>query len=190
MRKITVFNFISLDGYFSGPNGEVDWFRSIDKDDGYDKQAHEQSAAGSALLFGRTTYEMMKNYWPTAEARKADPAMAEVMNRSEKMVVSRTLQHEDDEPHWKNVRIINDMSKEVIESIKGQKGKAITILGSGSIVQQLANWNLIDEYHLMVVPVLIGAGKNLFANVRRTDLRMMDTRYYRNGIVRLKYAAV
>ena len=190
MRKIKVLNFVSLDGYFSGPHGEIDWFKSIDKDYEYDKETREQSTSGSVLLFGRNTYEMMRSYWPTIDARKTDPVIAAAVNNGEKIVVSRTLHGAEEGPHWKNVKIIPEMTKKNIELIKKQKGKDITILGSGSVVQQLANWGLIDEYQLMVVPIIIGSGKNMFKDVRKMDMRMIDIRSYKNGIVRLRFVAV
>src|ERR687888_238037 len=104
MRKITVFNHVSIDGFFAGPNGEIEWFKLIKKDDEWDDYTHEQSKSGNTLIFGHTTYEMMKNYWPTPEAINNDPDMAQVVNNSPKIVFSNTLQSVEDGPNWKNIK--------------------------------------------------------------------------------------
>src|SRR6266571_3047600 len=96
MKTINVFDHITLDGFYAGPNGEIDWFKSIKKDPALDKYLHGQSQGGSSLMMGRTTYEMMKGYWPTQEAIKSDPAMAEVMDHSPKIVFSKTLKKVDE----------------------------------------------------------------------------------------------
>ena len=137
MRKITVFNFVTLDGYFAGPLGEIDWFKSIKKDEEYDKETHDQAKTGGTVLYGRKTYEMMMNYWPTTEARKSDPYMAKVVNEGEKIVFSRNLKSVEEGPHWKNVTLLKEITKENITGIKKKKGKDITIIGSGSLVREL-----------------------------------------------------
>ena len=106
MSTINAFTQVSIDGYFAGPNGEIDWFKNIEKDDEYDKYQHQNASAGSTLLMGRTTYEMMKSFWPTDQARKMDPDMASVMNDSPKVVVSKSLKDVSD---WNNVRILREM---------------------------------------------------------------------------------
>ncbi len=89
MRKISVFNHVTVDGFFAGPNGEIDWFKEIKKDDEWEKYTHGQAKSGSALMFGHTTYEMMKSYWPTPDAIKNNPDMAKVVNNSPKIVFSK-----------------------------------------------------------------------------------------------------
>src|SRR5712692_8656683 len=152
MRKISVFDFVTLDGFFAGPHGEAGWFALINKDDEYDKYIHEQSQSGDTLIFGHTTYEMMKSYWPTPDAIKNDPGMAKVVNNSRKVVFSKTLQSVEEGPNWKNIKLFHEIDPEEIIKMKEQEGKGITILGSGTIVQQFANLGLIDEYALMIVP--------------------------------------
>ncbi|HWW62991.1 MAG TPA: dihydrofolate reductase family protein [Thermoanaerobaculia bacterium] len=182
MKKIGVFENVSIDGCFAGPNGEIDWFKSIEKDEDFEAYTHGQSKGGSTLLFGRTTYEMMKSYWPTPQAKKADPAMAKVMNESPKVVISKTLKSVDD---WNNVRVLDDIN--AVRALKEESD--ITILGSGSIVRQLANLGLIDEYQLVVVPLLLGAGKALFKDVKMTGLKATEARRFGNGVVVVRYAA-
>lgn len=185
MKTLGVFNHVTVDGHFAGPNGEIDWFKSIGKDDEFEAFTHQQSSGGSTLLFGRTTYEMMKSFWPTEEGRKADPQMAKVMNDSPKVVVSKSLQEVEEGPHWKNVTLLRELDRDRILELK--KKSDITILGSGMIVQQLANLGLIDSYQLVVVPLVLGNGKRLFENVNQTDLKLADSRSFKNGLVVMQY---
>ncbi len=185
MKKITVFDYVSVDGFFAGPHGEIDWFKIIGKDDEYDKYTHGQAKVGGTLIFGRTTYEMMKSYWPTPDAIKNDPHMAEVVDNDRKIVFSKTLKNVKETPNWKNISLFHKIKPE--EILKLKEGEDMTILGSGSIVQQLANLNLIDEYTLVVVPVVLGAGKYLFKDVKNTGLKLINAKAFNNGIVLLNY---
>ncbi len=187
MRKISVFNFVSVDGFFAGPYGELDWFALIKKDDEYDKYSRQGKKSGSTLIFGHTTYEMMKSYWPTPGAIKNDPGMAEAVNNNPKIVFSKTLQSVEEGPHWKNIKLLHEIEPEEIIKLKEQEGKDITILGSGTIVQQFADLGLIDEYLLLVIPVVLGAGKYLFKDVKKMNLNLLEARAFKNGIVVLRY---
>jgi dihydrofolate reductase len=188
MRNISVFIHVTVDGFFAGPNGEIDWFKVIKKDDEWEKCTHEQSArSGNTLIFGHTTYEMMKSYWPTPDAVKNDPGMARAVNNSPKIVFSKTLQNVEEKPNWKNIKLFHEIKPEEITRLKEQEGEDFTILGSGTIVQQFANLGLIDEYHLVIVPVILGAGKSLFKDVKKMNLKLLGSRAFKNGIVLLKY---
>ena len=187
MRKITVFNYVTLDGFFAGPLGEIDWFKSIKKDKEFDRETHDQVKSGGTVIFGHTTYEMMKSYWPTPEAIKNDPEMAKAVNNGKKIVFSRKLESVEEGPNWKNISLLNEITKENITKLKKQKGKDITIIGSGSIIRQLTDLGLIDEYQLIVVPIVLGAGKSFFANVRQMDLELIEGKVFKNGIVQLRY---
>jgi dihydrofolate reductase len=186
MRKIVVFNNVTVDGFFSGPNGEIDWFK-VDKDDEFEEFSRKQSKSGGTLVFGRTTYELMRSYWPTPDAIESNPGMAEVMNNIQKIVFSRTLQSVEEGPHWKNTKLFHEIKPQEIIGLKEEAGEGITILGSGTIVQQLTNLGLIDEYILQVNPVILGAGKNLFADVEKMNLKLLEARTFKNGIVWLRY---
>ncbi|MDD1679511.1 MAG: dihydrofolate reductase family protein [Methanomicrobiales archaeon] len=119
MRKLIAFTIVSVDGYFAGPNGEIDWFKSVqDKEDR--EFTFEASGSSSMLIFGHTTYEMMKSYWPTPDAIKNDPVMAEVMNSSPKIVFSKTMKPVKDGPVWKNVRVLHEIKPEEIMKLKEQ----------------------------------------------------------------------
>jgi len=186
MSAISTFTHVSLDGFFAGPNGEIDWFHSIEHDPEYDAYIHAQATAGaSTLLFGRTTYDMMKSFWPTPEADKTDAAMARVMRNSPKVVVSKTLKSVGGEPNWKNVTVIHEIDHNEIVKLKQQAD--VTVLGSGSVVQQLSNLGLIDEYRLIVVSLILGAGKYLFHDVQKRALKLQEARQFRNGIAVLRY---
>jgi dihydrofolate reductase len=132
----------------------------------------------------------MKSYWPTAGAIENDPGMAEVMNNIPKIVFSKTLQRVAEGPYWKNIALFHEIEPEEIVKLKEQEGKGITILGNGTIVQQLANFGLIDEYQLLVVPVVLGVGKSLFKDVKKMNLKLLDARTFRNGIVLLRYQPI
>lgn len=187
MTTLRVFDHVSVDGYFAGPNGEIDWFKKIPKDEEYEKYSHQQSQSGGALMFGHTTYEMMKSYWPTDQARNTDPDMAKVMNDSPKIVISKTLERLEEGPHWKNLQLLRSIDRNTILDLKKQND--ITILGSGSVVQQLANLGLIDGYTLVVVPLVLGAGKSLFKDVQSMDLKLTEAKSFSSGIVVLHYAS-
>ena len=176
-----------MDGYFAGPNGEIDWFKG-ENDEEEQAFSAEASRTPGTLIFGRTTYEMMKTFWPTPEAIRGDPLMAGRMNRSQKIVFSKTMKPEKDGQVWKNVKVIPELTREEILSLKNEGEGIMTILGSGTIVRQLSNLGLIDEYQLMVVPVILGAGKYLFRDVNRMNMTLAGTRIFKkSGRVLLTY---
>jgi len=181
MRKVTVFNFITLNGYFEGPKGDISWHRHGAEENEY---AVEALKSGSTLLFGRVTYKMMASYWSTPIAIKNDPVVAEGMNNAEKIVFSRTLKKVE----WNNTRLLKSNVVKEIKKMKQQPGKDIAILGSGSIATQLAEHGLIDEYQIMVDPVVIGNGTSLFKDIKnKLDLKLTSTRTFKSGVVLLCY---
>ena len=141
MRKITSFNFITLNGFFKDANNDIAWHQH--SPGGEEAEYSKEGAqAGSVLLFGRVTYEMMAGFWPTPTAKQAMPEIAEGMNKSEKIVFSNTLK----KAGWNNSRIIGGDIITQTKKLKEQPGPDMTILGSGSIITQFANEGLIDEY--------------------------------------------
>jgi dihydrofolate reductase len=176
MHTISTFTYVSADGFFAGPDGEIDWFHSVPKDDEFEKHTHRQSGTRNTLLMGRTTYDMMKAFWPTDEATKSDPEMADVMRNSPKIVVSKTLRSLEEGPNWKNLTLLRDVG-----DLK--KDSDMTVLGSGSIVQQLLNRGMLDDLHLVVVPIILGAGKALFRDVHKTKLKLRESKSFGNGLV-------
>jgi dihydrofolate reductase len=186
MGKIVSFTHVSVDGYFAGPGGEIDWFRHQDDEDR--AFSAEASRGSGGLIFGRTTYEMMAAYWTTPDAARDNPDVAEVMNSTRKIVFSRSLKPATDRPLWKNTTVIPGMERDGIMKMKKGADGDLAILGSGSIVQQLSRLGLIDEFQLMVNPVVLGVGKPLVLDVNRVNLKLLGTRTFRNGRVFLRYA--
>jgi len=184
MRRLTVFNLVSLDGYFTGRDGDISW-HNVDEE--FKELAIAASNTGNTLLFGRVTYELMARFWPTPEAIRTDPIVARGMNRSEKIVFSRTLVKVE----WNNTRLVKGDMLEEVRELKQGLGKDLTILGSGSIVSQLTQEGLIDEYNILLNPVVIGKGKTMFEGVKeRISLKLMKTRVFGNGNVLLNYELV
>jgi dihydrofolate reductase len=181
-----MFNRISIDGFFAGSDGEIDWFIH---DSEVDKAAHEIMQPDT-LLFGRATYEMFVSYWPHVAADPQAPrqarTLARELNQMTKVVFSKgTLK----EVTWVNSKLVKgDIIKEV-RKLKQGKGADIAIFGSGTIFQQLANGGLIDEYLLAVTPVVLGTGKPLFKEVENINLKLLKARSFKSGNVLLHYAA-
>jgi dihydrofolate reductase len=181
MRKLNVFNLMTLDGYIAGQGGDISW-HNVDEE--FQELAKQASNSGNTLLFGRVTYELMAGYWPTLEAIKNDPIVAAGMNKSEKIVFSRTL----GKVNWNNTRLVKDDMVAEVQKLKQQSGKGLTVLGSGSIISQLAQEGLIDEYNIILNPVILGKGKTMFEGVKdKIGLKLIGTRTFRNGNVHLKY---
>ena len=184
MRKVVMLNRVSIDGFFAGPNGEIDWFIH---DPEVDQAAHAMMSPDT-LLMGRVTYQMFESYWPLVardpDAPKDARIVADELNQMNKVVFSNTLA----EVTWVNSRLVrNDVVREV-RQIKQGTGADITIFGSGTIVQQLAKENLIDEYLITLTPVVIGKGRPLFLDVKRMDLKLLETRAFVSGNLLLHYA--
>ncbi len=184
MRKLAVFNSVSLDGYFTGSGGDLSWAHAAE-DPEWNAFVEGNASGGGVLLFGRITYEMMAGFWPTPNAKKSYPVVADRMNGLPKFVFSRTL----DKVSWENTTLVKgDLAGEVRE-LKSQPGQGMVILGSGSIVSQLAQAGLIDEYQFVVVPVALGKGRTMFEGIKdKQPLKLTGTRTFRNGNVFLTYA--
>ena len=142
MRKLVVFNNVTLDGYFTGVDGDFSWAHSGSDDAEFNGFVADNASGGGQLLLGRITYELMASYWPTPNAIKNDPIVAEGMNSMPKVVFSRTL----DKASWSNTKLVKGDIAAEIRKMKQEPGKGMAILGSGSIVSQLAPHGLIDEY--------------------------------------------
>lgn len=183
MRKIVVFNNVTLDVYYTGLDGDMSWAHKFDPE--WQQFTNENAKGGAALAFGRKTYEMMAGYWPTPRAMKNMPAVAEAMNKQPKLVFSRTM----NEAKWNNTRLVNgDLATEV-RKIKNEPGDGIVIMGSGNLIAQLAQAKLIDEYQIALTPVVIGKGKSMFDGVDKANLKLTRSRAFGNGTVVLWYQA-
>ncbi len=188
MRKLIVFNLVSVDGYFAGEDGDINWHQV---DDEFNKFAVEQTKTFGAIIFGRTTYELFESYWPGAVADPAtapdDLEIAKTIDEVEKIVFSKTLK----EVAWKNSKLLHEVDPEEIKKLKEQEGKDMVIFGSGTIVQALTNLGLVDEYRLMINPIILGKGKPMFKDVKEMHkLKLLNTRTFGNGNVLLYYEPI
>jgi dihydrofolate reductase len=184
MRRLISFTQVPLDGYYTGRNG-LGWAHEGQQDAEWNAFVAENAKGGGQLLFGRITYELMVSYWPTPAARENDPLVAERMNNLPKVVFSRTL----DKASWSNTRLVKgDLATEV-RRLKHEPGEGMAILGSGSIVSQLAQAGLIDEYQIVVKPVALGEGRTMFEGIeQKLSLKLTKTRTFANGNVLVCYA--
>lgn len=185
MRKLVVFNSVTLDGYFSGPGGDLSWAHKAPDDEEWNAFVAGNAGSGGLLLFGRITYELMAGYWPTPAAMKSFPDVAKGMNSLPKVVFSRTL----DKVSWNNTRLMKGNLVEEVRAMKKEPGESIVILGSGNIVSQLAQEGVIDEYQVVLNPVVLGKGRTMFDGIKeKLTLRLTTTRTFANGNVLLCYA--
>ena len=147
----------------------------------------ENASGGGELLLGRITYEIMASYWPTPDALKNNPIVAEGMNRMPKVVFSRTLE----KTSWSNTKLVKVDIAAAIRAMKDEPGSGMAILGSGSIVSQLALEGLVDEYQVVVNPVILGQGRTMFEGAKeKLRLKLMKTRTFSSGKVFLSYEPV
>lgn len=201
MRPIIAFDRVSADGYFASADGKLDW---VVPDEEFDNSAGDSIGEGGAdtILFGRTTYQMFESFWPNAlkESQNGegadDPhrpgrkspamrAMAEFINSAKKIVWSHTLKNVT----WENSQLIRNFDPREIEAMKKAPGKAMMIFGSGSIVSKLTEHGLIDEYHFIVNPVILGDGKKLITDVHDCKrVKLVESKAYPSGNVLLRFA--
>ncbi len=181
MRKIHVFENITLDGFMAGPRGEIDW---AIRDDEVTQLSREGQDSADLFMFGRITYDMMASFWPTPAGISANPVFAEILNKAPKLVFSRTLT----KANWQNTELAPDLSEEKVLALKRQPGKAIMIFGSATVVDELSRFGLIDEYQLILNPVVLGKGKRLFSDREgRVNLELAEARAFKSGLVFLRY---
>jgi dihydrofolate reductase len=184
MRKLVVFNQVTVDGYFTDANGDMSWAHKAREDAEWNAFVADNANPGGVLLFGRITYDLMARYWPTPDAIKNMPVVAGAMNDAEKIVFSRTLKKAE----WKNTKLVKGDIASEIRRIKKQPGKDMAILGSGSIVSQFAQEGLIDEYQIVVNPLILGEGRTMFDGVKeKLPLKLTKSRTFGNGNVVLCY---
>ena len=182
MRKLIFQMVISLDGYFEGPNHEIDW-HNVDAE--FNDYAIDLLNKLDILIFGRKTYELMASYWPSPDALKNDPIVAGKMNSLAKIVYSKSLKNAG----WNNTRLIQTGLEEEIMKLKNQTGKDIAIFGSSDLTVTLMNKNLIDEYRIFMAPVVIGHGKPLFQGLnKRMKLKLINSKQFKSGNMLLTYS--
>jgi dihydrofolate reductase len=182
MRTVNKFNFISLDGFYKDSSGGIGWHQHGGDDEA--AFSAQNANSGAVLLFGRKTYEMMQGFWTSDTAFQIFPEVAAGMNAAQKIVVSHTLHH----AAWQNTMVVNGDLCEIVRRMKAEQGTPITILGSGTIVAQLAAAQLIDTYQFLVVPTVLGSGTTLFEGVTAPiNLTLTGTRTFKSGKVLLVY---
>lgn len=184
MRKVVVSEFVTLDGVMEAPGGgekfEHGGWSMLYRDDEIGKVKFDELFASDALLLGRVTYQGFAKAWPTMTGTGE---FGERMNSIPKYVVSTTLE----EVEWNNSRLIKGNVMEEVSRLKQQPGLNILIAGSGELVQALMQHNLVDEYWLLVYPVVLGSGKRLFRDGSNTSLKLVETRMFPSGVALLRY---
>lgn len=187
MRKLIVFNHVSLDGYFTDANGDMRFAQNPIPDAEWDAFVSSNAGAGGTLVFGRVTYDLMVSFWPTSMAAQQMPDVAQRMNALPKVVFSRTMQ----EATWQNTKLVNSDITGEIKRMKHELGADMVIFGSGMIVAQLAQTGLIDEYQFVLDPVVLGKGRTLFDGLaEKLTLKLKSSRTFSNGNVLLCYEPI
>jgi len=171
---------VTVDGFFEGREHDLSWHK-VDAE--FNEFAIAQLREIDTLLFGRTTYQMMANYWPSSEAVKDDPVVAGLMNRMPKIVFSKTL----DTAEWSNSSLVQSPAEDEISQLKRGSGKDMAIFGSAKLISTLMRTDLIDEHRVMVNPVVLGMGTPLFQTGDKLKLKLLRTRTFANGNALLIY---
>ena len=186
MRKIVVTEFVTLGGVMEDPGGAEKskhggWAFQFDRGPEGDKFKFDELFASDALLLGRVTYQGFAAAWPSM---KDEAGFADRMNNLPKYVVSTTLERAE----WNNSRLIKRNVVEELSRLKAMQGGDILVAGSGQLVHTLMQHDLVDEYRLMVYPVVLGSGKRLFNNGSdRLSLRLVEAKPVGSGILTLIY---
>lgn len=185
MRKLVATEYLTLDGVMEAPGsetslGERGGWSFLFSSDEHRKFKFDELLASDALLLGRVTYEIFAASWPSGTGEFADR-----MNSLPKYVVSTTLQ----KAQWNNSHLISDATHVVEEvvKLKQQPGKDILLTGSADLMHKMRQHNLIDEYHFMVYPIVLGTGKRLFKDGNNTTLKLVKSQTFSTGVVVLIY---
>lgn len=182
MRKLLCFNSVSLDGFFADARGDMSWAHAGSDDPEFAAFVAGNAGSGGELLFGRVTYQMMASYWPSPAAQASAPEVARGMNAVPKVVFSRTLPRAE----WQNTRLVKEDLVGAVRQLKAGDGADLVILGSGTIIAQLTEARLIDEYRVVLCPVVIGGGRSFFQG-NKLGLTLAHSRVFKNGKVLLHY---
>lgn len=181
MRKIIVLSYLSLDGFTASADEKSDW---IVWDKSVDEYYIETQRMADTIIFGRTSYESLKGYWTTSKSSAEDPEIIEFTNQTKKIVFSKTLEKAD----WNNSTVMREIVPQEIEKMKQQSGENLLIIGSGSVASQFSSADLIDEYRFIIIPVVLGEGKQYFRNLKdKLNLKLRETKTFKCGNVLLRY---
>ena len=196
MRRIVMFNRVSADGYFTGEDGNLDW---TVPDEAIDQAGAARMGDFDTMLFGRHTYDAFESFWPHAEGDAAtanDPhtdgrrtktlrSMATWINRTDKWLFSTSKK----QLSWRNSRLFSRLDPAELRAQKQAAGKDMIIFGSGSLVSQLTEHHLIDEYQFVVGPLLLGSGRSLIKGLsERVSLALLEAKPYPSGNLMLRYS--
>jgi dihydrofolate reductase len=185
MRNLTVFNNVSLDGYFTDQNNDMSWAHTNDPE--WNEFTAQNAKGDAELLFGRVTYDLMASFWPSPMALENFADVANSMNKMTKYVFSKTR----DKLDWQNSKLMKGDLITEVKKLKDQPGPDIMIFGSGMIIAQLTDAGLIDEYQIVVHPIILGAGRTMFDGVKnKTRLERTNAREFKNGNVMAWYRPV
>lgn len=190
MRHIITTTWVSLDGFIAGSGGEMDWVGEI-YDEAMGRYETDLLARADTLLLGRVTYQSFAGSWPhvpdNPNASEGEKEYARMLNAMRKMVFSRTLEQAE----WNNSVLKRELVPEEIAQLKQEAGRDILVYGSASLVRALTDSGLIDEYQVLVHPVILGGGKALFQGIRdRRKLGLVGSRTHPSGVVVLSYRPV
>ena len=178
MRKLFWQVNVTLDGFMEGPNRELDDTAQV-VDEDFDRYATEMLKSIDTILLGRVTYQLFAGHWPSATGRDADR-----LNGLPKVVFSRTLKKLD----WKNSRLVEGNVADEVDRLKRQPGKDLALFGSADLASIFIRLGLIDEYRVLVTPVVLGRGAPMFKGVRdRISLKLLRATTWSSGIVALYY---
>lgn len=173
-RKLIAFNLMTLDGYFAGEQDDISWHRV---DEEVNEYAIEQLQTTDTLLFGRRTFQIMEDFWPTDRAFALDRPTAEMMGRYQKIVFSTTMKKSD----WQNTRLLPDKVADTVRALKQQPGKQLFVVGSADLCRTLIKHDLIDEFRLIFHPIVLAKGKPFFHDP--VELQLLKTKVFGNGSV-------
>jgi dihydrofolate reductase len=182
MRKLRVFESISVDGYFCDAQGDTSWAHAGRDDAEFAAWVSGNASGGGELLFGRKTYQMMEAFWPTPAAAQQMPIVAKGMNAARKYVASRTIQ-----PTWNNTVLVKGDLVKAVRELKASDGPGIAVLGSGDLAAQLGQAGLVDLYQFVIIPVALAGGRTVFT--KGCKLRLIEQRAFACGNVVVTYAA-
>ena len=184
MGKLVVFNSVSLDGYFTDANADMSFAHNPIPDAEWNDFVSGNAQGGGMLLFGRITYDLMTKFWPTPLAQETMPVVAERMNNLPKVVFSRSMNSAE----WNNTKLIKVNMIAEIRKMKDDLDIGMAVMGSGSIVSQLAQNGLIDEYQIVVIPVVLGKGRTTFEGItKKIPMKLVTTRTFANGNIYITY---
>jgi dihydrofolate reductase len=185
VRKIITTTWVTLDGFIAGPNEEMDWVM-VDEEMG--KYEDDMVSNADTLLLGRVTYQSFAGSWPHVPDNPAvspeEKEYARKLNAMHKIVFSKTLPTVE----WNNSTLVKEVIPEEITKLKQEPGRDMLVYGSASIVQTLTNYGLIDEYQILVHPVVLGGGKPLWSDIlERRKLKLVKTKSFSSGVIGLYY---